>query len=129
MPAFRQTSSTIVLSSACLSMNTICCSLNLAFFIGGFPRPAHAKPNQEFLTINGPTRAAYVNVTIATRSSACSANSRNGKVSPHTTTRRPKHTPPSSTQLQFRSGHPLFPIHSHTCTGCSPPGNLWYILL
>jgi hypothetical protein len=28
MPAFRQTSSTAVPSSACFNMNAICCSLN-----------------------------------------------------------------------------------------------------
>jgi len=31
MPAFRQTSSTVVPSSACFNMNAICCSLNLLF--------------------------------------------------------------------------------------------------
>jgi hypothetical protein len=41
-------------------MNAICCSLNLDFFIGGFPRPAPAKPNREFLTKNGPIRRAQV---------------------------------------------------------------------
>lgn len=37
-------------------MNAICCSLNLDFFVGKFPRPAPAKPNREFLTKNGPIR-------------------------------------------------------------------------
>lgn len=54
MPAFRQTSSTTVPSSACFKMNAICRSVNFDFFIARFSQLKIAKPDQEILIKSGP---------------------------------------------------------------------------